>query len=237
MKGNELAALMTFANDVTWFSGYESFYKEDDIETTDLSKVEPIWFDYVNNSMKPDLFKTDIISIIGQHEEINVVFEDRIRDVVLSDDRTTKDIGNLGEAIICGHEKMRLKINGYEEFIKLIQIVDSPNYHPGYDIDSFEADGTEYHRYIEVKTTISKQKIQMYGFHMSPNEWSVAGTIKEHYYVYRLMLSEKDKILFVLRNPVALYKNDKIDAEPRNGMEITFSTEHFEPTELLIWKR
>lgn len=77
----------------------------------------------------------------------------------------------------------------------------------------------------------------MYGFHMSPNEWSVAGTIKEHYYVYRLMLSEKDKILFVLRNPVALYKNDKIDAEPRNGMEITFSTEHFEPTELLIWKR
>ena len=151
--------------------------------------------------------------------------------------RQTKDIGNLGEAIICGHEKMRLKINGYEEFIKLIQIVDSPNYHPGYDIDSFEADGTEYHRYIEVKTTISKQKIQMYGFHMSPNEWSVAGTIKEHYYVYRLMLSEKDKILFVLRNPVALYKNDKIDAEPRNGMEITFSTEHFEPTELLIWKR
>lgn len=187
--------------------------------------------------MKPDLFKTDIISIIGQHEEIDVVFEDRIRDVVLSDDRTTKDIGNLGEAIICGHEKMRLKINGYEEFIKLIQIVDSPNYHPGYDIDSFEADGTEYHRYIEVKTTISKQKIQMYGFHMSPNEWSVAGTIKEHYYVYRLMLSEKDKVLFVLRNPVALYKNDKIDAEPRNGMEITFSTEHFEPTELLIWKR
>ena len=237
MKGNELAALMTFANDVTWFSGYESFYKEDDIETTDLSKVEPIWFEYVNNSMKPDLFKTDIISIIGQHEEIDVVFEDRIRDVVLSDDRATKDIGNLGEAIICGHEKMRLKINGYEEFIKLIQIVDSPNYHPGYDIDSFEADGTEYHRYIEVKTTISKQKIQMYGFHMSPNEWSVAGTIKEHYYVYRLMLSEKDKILFVLRNPVALYKNDKIDAEPRNGMEITFSTEHFEPTELLIWKR
>lgn len=74
-----------------------------------MSKVEPIWFEYVNNSMKPDLFKTDIISIIGQHEEIDVVFEDRIRDVVLSDDRTTKDIGNLGEAIICGHEKCVLR--------------------------------------------------------------------------------------------------------------------------------
>lgn len=237
MKGNELVALNTFANDISWFSGYEPFYKKERIETTDLSKVEPLWFEYVNNSMRPELFKTDIRSIIEQNEEIDVIFDDRIKDVVLSDDRTTKDVGNLGEAIICGHEKMRLKINGYEKFIKLIQIVDSPAYHPGYDIDSFEADGTEYHRYIEVKTTISKQKIQMYGFHMSPNEWSVAGTIKEHYYVYRLMLSEKDKTLFVLCNPVALYKSDKIDAEPRNGMEITFSTEHFEPTDLLIWKK
>ena len=236
MKGNELTALTIFANDVSWFNGYDHFYKKEKIETTDLSKIEPLWFEYVNNSMKPDLFKTDIRSII-EKEEINVIFDDRIKDVILSNDRTTKDIGNLGEALICGHEKMRLKINGYDEFIKLIQIVDSPTYHPGYDIDSFEADGTEYHRYIEVKTTISKQKIQMYGFHMSPNEWSVAGTIKEHYYVYRLMLSEKDKILFILRNPVALYKNDKIEAEPRNGMEITFSTKYFEPTELLIWKR
>ena len=143
--------------------------------------------------MKPDLFKTDIRSIIGQSEEIDVVFEDRIKDVVTSDDKTTKDIGNLGEAIICGHEKMRLKINGYDEFVKLVQIVDSPTYHPGFDIDSFEADGTENHRYIEVKTTISKKRIQMYGFHMSPNEWRVANTIREHYCVYRLMLSEKRK--------------------------------------------
>lgn len=237
MKGNELASLNTFANDVTWFSGYEKFYEKKSIETKELSKVEPLWFEYVNNSMKPDLFKTDIRSIIGQSEEIDVVFEDRIKDVVTSDDKTTKDIGNLGEAIICGHEKMRLKINGYDEFVKLVQIVDSPTYHPGFDIDSFEADGTENHRYIEVKTTISKKRIQMYGFHMSPNEWRVANTIREHYCVYRLMLSEKEKILFILRNPVALYKSDRIEADPRDGMEISFSTEHFQPTKILSWKR
>ena len=237
MKGNEQVTLNTFANDVTWFSGYELFYKKNRIETKELSKIEPLWFEYVNNSMKPNLFKTDIRSIIAQSEVIDVVFDDRIKDIVSSYDRTTKDIGNLGEAIVCGHEKMRLKINGYDEFIKLVQIVDSPTYHPGFDIDSFEADGTEDHRYIEVKTTISKKRIQMYGFHMSPNEWRVASTIKEHYCVYRLMLSEKEKILFILRNPVALYKSDKIEAEPRDGMEITFSTEHFEPTQLLSWKR
>ena len=236
LKDNEISALSAFAKDVTWFNGYDSFYKRENA-TTDLSKIEPLWFEYVNNSMNPELFKTDIRSIIGQTEEIDVVFENRIKDVVSSEKRTNKDIGNLGEAIICSHEKMRLRINGYEDFIKLVQIVDSPAYHPGFDIDSFEADGTEDHRYIEVKTTISKQKIQMYGFHMSPNEWRVAGTIKEHYCVYRLMLSEKEKVLFILRNPVALYKSDMIDAEPRDGMEITFSAEHFKPTELLSWRR
>ena len=132
---------------------------------------------------------------------------------------------------------MRLKINGYEDFVRLVQIVDSPTYHPGFDIDSFEADGTENHRYIEVKTTISKQRIQMYGFHMSPNEWRVANTIREHYCVYRLLLSENDKTLIVLRDPVTLYKNDKIEAEPRDGMEITFNSNLFQPTELLTWKK
>ena len=237
LRGNCLSALATFAGDTTWFSGYDTFYGKKDIETTELSKTEPLWFEYVNHSMKPDLFKTDIRSIIGQDDDMDVVFEERIKDVMSFDDKTTKDIGNLGEAIICGHEKMRLKIKGYDEFVKLVQIVDSPTYHPGFDIDSFEADGTEDHRYIEVKTTISKQKIQMYGFHMSTNEWRVAGTIKDHYCVYRLMLSENERTLFVLRNPVALYKSDKIDAEPRNGMDITFSTEHFEPTKLLSWKK
>lgn len=237
MKGNEQIAIEVFANDESWFSGYDKFYKQNNLETIELSKLESQWFEYINSSMKLDLFKTDLRSIIGQNEEIDVVFEDRIRDVVASDNRTSKEIGNLGEAIICSHEKMRLKINGYDEFVKLVQIVDSPAYHPGFDIDSFEADGTENHRYIEVKTTISKQRIQMYGFHMSPNEWRVAETIKEHYCVYRLMLSEKEKSLFILRNPVALYKSDKIEAEPRNGMEITFSTEHFESTQLLLWKK
>ncbi len=200
------------------------------------NQIEPQWFEYVNDSMKPDLFKTDLNVIFEQKGQIDVVFDDRIKEVVTSDNKTMKDVGNLGEAIICGHEKMRLKLKGYERFIRLIQIVDSPSYHPGFDIDSYEADGTEDHRYIEVKTTISKRKIQLYGFHMSPNEWRVAGTIKEHYYVYRLMLSEQDKILYVLRNPVSLYKTDKIEAEPRNGMEISFSTETFKPTELLTWK-
>ena len=236
LKGNEMVAIQNFRDDKTWFKGYDSLYGKKDIETVELTKIEQEWFEYVNNSMRPELFKTDVKAMFCQKNIVDVVFDDRIKEVVASDDRTMKDIGNLGEAMICGHEKMRLKINGYEDFVRLVQIVDSPSYHPGFDIDSYEADGTEAHRYIEVKTTISKKKIQMFGFHMSPNEWRVAGTIKEHYCIYRLMLSEQDKILYILRNPVSLYKADQIEAEPRNGMEISFSTELFKPTELLIWK-
>ena len=236
LKGNEMVAIQNFRDDKTWFKGYDSLYGKKDIETVELTKIEQEWFEYVNNSMRPELFKTDVKAMFCQKNIVDVVFDDRIKEVVASDDRTMKDIGNLGEAMICGHEKMRLKINGYEDFVRLVQIVDSPSYHPGFDIDSYEADGTEAHRYIEVKTTISKKKIQMFGFHMSPNEWRVAGTIKEHYCIYRLMLSEQDKILYILRNPVSLYKADQIEAEPRNGMEISFSTELFKPTELLTWK-
>ena len=237
LKENQSQVISAFNTDKTFFKGYEDFYGRNNYETSELSDIEPLWFDYVNKSMKPDLFKSDIRSILKPDEEIGIVFDNRIKDVVTSDTKTTKDIGNIGEALVCGHEKMRLKIKGYDNFIRLIQIVDSPSYHPGFDIDSFEADGTEDHCYIEVKTTISKKKIQMYGFHMSPNEWRVAGTIKEHYCVYRLMLSEQEKTLFILRNPVALYKTDKIDAEPRDGMEISFTEEQFKPTELLVWRR
>ena len=237
LKGNEREAIMRFAEDTTFFNGYEKFYEKHSAENAELSKIEHRWFEYVNTSLNPDLFKSDIFNIISQDETIDVVFQDRVQEVVSSEGTTTKDIGNLGEAIICGHEKMRLKMNGYERFVKLVQIVDSPSYHPGFDIDSYEADGTEDHRYIEVKTTISKKPIMMYGFHMSPNEWRVANTIKEHYCVYRLMLNEKDKTLLILRDPVRLYKTDVIDAEPRDGMEITFDINAFEPTKLLTWKK
>lgn len=237
LKENQIQAIKVFDTDKTFFKGYNHLYGKCDYDTYEISLIEPQWFEYVNKSMKPELFKTDIRSILKPDEEINVVFDSRIKDVVASSTSTTKDIGNIGEALVCGHEKMRLKNSDYEEFIRLIQIVDSPSYHPGFDIDSFEADGTEDHRYIEVKTTISKKKIQMYSFHMSVNEWRVASTIKDHYCVYRLMLSEHDKTLFILRNPVSLYKTDQIDAEPRDGMEISFSEEKFKPMELLVWKR
>lgn len=237
LKGNEVPALNIFANDTSFYKGYERFYNNARLQTSELAQEEPNWFQYVNDSLRADLFKTDIRNLISAHDEIEIVYDERIKEMFSDTGTTTKDIGNLGESIICGHEKMRLKLAGYDDFIRLVQIVDSPSYHPGYDIDSYEADGTEDHRYIEVKTTISRAPIQIYAFHLSPNEWRVANTIKEHYCVYRLMLSEKRKTLFILRNPVYLYKTDRINAEPRDGMDVSFTIDNFAPEELLVWKK
>ena len=180
-------------------------------------------------------FKTDIKSLIN-NSELEVVFDNRIAEIISNNSTTTKDIGNIGESIIDSHEKQRLKLAGYAQLLHLIAIVDSPAYHPGFDIDSLEGDGTNHHRYIEVKTTISKKKIYLYNFHMSPNEWYVAETHREHYCIYRLMLSTVDKTLYILRNPVGLYKQDVINAIPRNGMEITFDSSKFTPEKLLVWE-
>lgn len=235
LKPNSLQELATFINDDSYFEGYNRFYGVKHLTPSMLSPIEEQWFSYVDSLLDPNKFKTDISSII-ETTELEVVFDNRIAEIIENTSTTTKDIGNIGESIIYSHEKQRLKIAGYEDLLHLIAIVDSPSYHPGFDIDSLEGDGTNHHRYIEVKTTISRQKINLFSFHMSPNEWYVAETHREHYCVYRLMLSAKDKTLYVLRNPVALYKSDQITALPRNGMEISFDAEIFSPEKLLVWQ-
>ena len=235
LKPNSVELLNTFINDNSYFDGYEPFYGIKQPTSTMLSKVEPKWFGYVNDMVDSNRFKTDIKSLIN-NSELEVVFDNRIAEIISNNSTTTKDIGNIGESIIYSHEKQRLKLAGYEQLLHLVAIVDSPAYHPGFDIDSLEGDGTNHHRYIEVKTTISKKKIYLYNFHMSPNEWYVAETHREHYCIYRLMLSTVDKTLYILRNPVGLYKQDVINAIPRNGMEITFDSSKFTPEKLLVWE-
>ena len=157
LKPNSVADIKAFISDKTYFDGYEQFYGISELKPSMLTPIESKWFSYVNNLVDPNKFRTDIRSLI-ESTEIEVVFDTRIAEIIESDNRTTKDIGNIGESIIYSHEKQRLKLAGYEDFLHLITIVDSPAYHPGFDIDSLEGDGTNHHRYIEVKTTVSRKK-------------------------------------------------------------------------------
>ena len=103
----------------------------------------------------------------------------------------------------------------------------------GYDISSREIDDTL--RNIEVKTTISSKPIMFNKIHLTPNEWQAAKSYRERYYIYRLMVSKAGIKLFVLQNPVELFKEDLIDISPRDGMEITFREAAGKYEELLAW--
>lgn len=234
LKEGQVTSIEAFIEDSSFFTNYDRFYTNSYIDTADVSAQESLWYEYVEKQMNPDLFKTDVVQLFKESCDIPKIHKERIDYVLTNSQATTKDTGNIGEAIVEGHEKIRLVSAGFPELSKRVKIVDCCGYHPGYDIDSFEGDVDQIHRYIEVKTTISKHKIQQFDFHMSPNEWSVAATQREHYYVYRLMLSAEEMILYILKNPVKLYKSDKIEATPRNGMEIHFEKEKFSTTDVLV---
>ncbi len=237
LNKNEESAILTFINDTAYFHEYDKFYGKT-FSNKELNSIENQWFEYVNADLSDDLFKTDLISFISTTEEgvdsTDDIINSKIKDI-LENESNTKDIGDLGETLVLGHEKMRVLNLGREDLIHLIQKIPT-SFAVGYDIQSVDGNSPT-KRYIEVKTTISKKKITWLGFHLTPNEWDAAETLRKNYYVYRLMLNGTDKTLYIIQNPVGLYKDDKINMSPRNGAEVSFDENMFQPTKLLLWKK
>lgn len=145
----------------------------------------------------------------------------------------TKEIGDFGEHLIFGHECMRIKLGGKKDLIHFIKKIPTA-FAVGYDIQSVELN--EHKRYIEVKTTISNKNLNFYNFHLTPNEWNTAESLKDRYFVYRLMVSKETKKLFIIQDPVHQYKNDNLNMSLKNGVDIVFNEKSGELLELLIWK-
>ena len=75
---------------------------------------------------------------------------------------------------------------------------------------------------IEVKSTISKNKLSTFTFHLSETQWRAAESFKDSYFVYRIFISSRSIELFVIRDPVSQYKNNKLKMNILNGAQITF---------------
>ena len=192
-----------------------------------VSETQKDWFKYVNKNLDNKVFKSDILSMLEDSLEIEpstftVEMIDSLRRKQSSERKVrTKDIGDTGEAITIRHEQIRLSNLGRKDLIK--KIVKMPeSLSAGYDINSYEGEA-EIKRLIEVKTTISKNKLSIQRFHMTPNEWGSASTFGDAYYIYRLMISSDDISLFIIRNPVRQYKNDLLEMTPRDGVEISYN--------------
>lgn len=233
----ENEAILAIINSKEYFTDYDKFYGKE-ITTTELTAVEKSWFEYANSNLSESVFRTDILTYItpdiesaDTEDSYRILVEDKIANVLESS--TTKDIGDLGETLIIGHEKVRVRDAGREDLLHLIRKIPT-NFAVGYDIQSVEEDARK--RYIEVKTTISNKPLHFYSFHMTPNEWDTASSLKDRYFVYRLMISKTAKTILILQDPVGLYKDNQLNMTPRNGVEINFNHSICEKTELMIWK-
>ncbi len=250
----EEESIVKFCESNEWFDGYDAMIGKRSGSIEEVKKCINGWFAYVNRDMQDTDFSTDILTYIANDEEELERLKESTSNVQTSsltdfvqrdgelerriaayfDNLTTKDIGDIGENLVHGHECMRIKLGGREDLLHLIKRIPT-QFAVGYDISSVELD--ERKRYIEVKTTISSKPLHFNRIHLTKNEWNTASSTHDRYYVYRLMLSKNERKLFLLQDPVGLYKKDKINMIPSDGADITFDPKEVgEFEELLTWK-
>lgn len=195
---------------------FKDYKKEQSLQ--EIEALRPSWIEFVNNSSK--LLLDSFADQISKKSHISsnaLTF-------------STKQIGDEGEALTLAHEKIWLSNNGRPDLSKLVQHIPT-QFAMGFDIYSRELDATM--RHIEVKTTVSQKDFTVNRVHLTPNEWSAAESHRDRYFVYRLQLSDESCSLWIIQDPVGLYKQDRIKMVPRNGADIFFDESCYTQVELL----
>lgn len=121
--------------------------------------------------------------------------------------------GRRAEELVLEYERNRLIELGKPEFAKAIEDY-SKRYSKGFDIRSFNEDGTE--RHIEVKTSNSN------GFIITRNELAKS-EINPYYWIYLVSELENEIRIKMIQSP-SFRNNDKFRLEPKDYY-VTFSIE------------
>lgn len=106
--------------------------------------------------------------------------------------------GALGEFIVMEYERKRLMRSGQVGLARRVRWTSKENAAAGFDIASFELDGSE--RFIEVKATASGTK----RFLITRNEWLVAQARGEKYWIYLVTNVDSNPQVLPLQNPARL---------------------------------
>lgn len=228
----------SFISSELWFDSYDNMIDLRMPQLGYITELENEWLDYVNQPLTDEHFQTNVITFIDTITGPSRNDILAIRDEIFSRNEspegiTTLDIGNFGENIIYGHECESLKRNGREDLIHLVKVVPTEQYQ-GYDILSYDV--MEERKHIEVKTTISINPLAYDRFHLTPNEWRAASNLKDEYYIYRLLINRSEMKLFILQNPISMYKQNRILMIPSEGADFTFTPDDTIATEeVLSW--
>ena len=105
-------------------------------------------------------------------------------------------IGSLGEEWVVDHEIRNLRDAGRNDLAEKVRRISIVNVGAGYDVLSFEADGTE--KYIEVKTSVLTTNV----FQITANEIETAKKYGNHFWLYFITEIRGNPELVVIQNPV-----------------------------------
>ena len=244
VNSSSQSAILKYISSDEIFKGYDDLYSKNSVLASDVEERQAKWEEYANREMSDSDFSIDISKLLESESNAAKTLEqigEYYKTAGLGNppkELTTGDIGERGEALVYGHECMRLKNDGREDLIHLVKRIPT-SLALGFDISSIESD-TEQKRYIEVKSTASFKPILFNSVHLTPNEWRVAETERGRYYVYRLFvcISTGEAKLYMLQDPVGKYKTDEITMMPSSsgGVDVRFDSKkvgRFE--ELLKW--
>ena len=230
-----------FITNSTFFTGYDDFYSTNTLTSHIAKHIQFDWqiystqqtITFSSDDTYQSLFATEESASESderassqlQDEATLPLTTDIIEQLqsIHSTDVTTKRIGDLGEAITIQHEKNRISKKGRNDLIdKILKIPEK--YAVGYDIKSFLGIESDFsHIHIEVKSTISKNKLRAFTFSLTPNEFEAAKSHKDLYFVYRIFISSKSISMFVIRNPIDEFKKDNLSLSVSNGAQISFT--------------
>ena len=254
----EQSAVSAFIDSDLWFGEYDYLYDKFAKETNphdqkirkkyyaEINKQYDKWFSFANQQVTDVDFRTNILSLLSQgteeytkeKEEAITKFYNTLQEKGIV---KTKETGDLGEDMVYIHECKRVTNIGRADILHIIKHIPT-QYAVGYDIQSVELTTKPKYkkRYIEVKTTLTRSVIKQanYRFHLTPNEISTAETVRENYYVYRLIVNQNESKLFVIQNPIQLFEDGLLTMTDNNGADVSFDIKNskvgkFE--ELLVW--
>ena len=133
--------------------------------------------------------------------------------------RRCEEYGRIGERYVLDAERKRLRRSKKPELARRVAWVSQDSVSEGYDILSFETDGSP--RHIEVKATSGDGMV----FFMSDGEWKAAVALTTSYYVYRVInVTNAPAIARELPDPVELEKKGILVREA-NGYRVVVVAE------------
>jgi hypothetical protein len=119
--------------------------------------------------------------------------------------RRCEENGYIGEELVLGRERARLKRADRPDLALQVSWLSLESVSEGYDILSFEVDGTK--RYIEVKSAQGNAK----SFEMSKNEWERAEELGARYFIYRVTYVRTDPKIRIIENPWAGLSDGRLE--------------------------